>query len=73
MRWLFLWRPPCVLRRVIVHFTHNENSLRAVLWQSRGPWLTFRDVVLIRPDLSEKPLDGDAVIHRDVVLFLQGL
>ena len=42
MRWLCWWRPPCVLRRVLVNVTYNPNeALQGVLWRYRGGWLVI--------------------------------
>lgn len=74
MRWLLFWRPPCLLRRCVVNFTHDKTeALEGVLWSSRGGWLTFKDVsplVAGQPVPSEK-LPGDVVIHRSRIAFLQ--
>ena len=69
---MFWWRPPCVLRTVIVVLrSDDETALRGVLWQSRGPWLVLRDVELLKPAAAPARVDGDAVVHRDNVAFLQ--
>lgn len=65
-------RPPCLLRSVLVNFVHDHDSaLRGVLWQSRGPWLVLRDVTAIKPNQPPTIVDGDVVIHRSNVAFLQ--
>lgn len=72
--WLFWWRPPCLLRAVLVNLiSDDETALRGVLWSSRGPWLTLKDVSMVKQNLPLKPMDGDAVIHRSNVAFLQVL
>lgn len=74
MRSLCWWRPPCLLRRVIVNFTHDKTeALEGVLWSYRGGWLTLKDV---SPLVSGQPvpsakLPGDIVIHRSRIAFLQ--
>ena len=66
------WRPPCLLRSVLVNLVSDHDSaLRGVLWQSRGPWLVLRDVSVIKPQAAPTPVDGDVVIHRSNVAFLQ--
>ena len=72
MRWLFWWRPPCLLRAVIVNLTNGE-ALQGVLWSSRGPWLTIRDAKILVEGATPRPLDGEAVVHRDRVTFVQVL
>lgn len=68
------WRPPCLLRSVLVNLRHDhEAALRGVLWNSRGPWLTLRDCTLLRPNVEPVTMDGEVVIHRDNVAFFQVL
>jgi hypothetical protein len=72
MRWLCWWRPPCLLRRVIVNFTHDpEEAIEGVLWASRGPWLTVRDAVGSVRGAQPKKLVGEIVIHRTQIAFMQ--
>jgi hypothetical protein len=66
--------PPCLLRVVIVNLKSDGNAaIRGVLWQSRGPWLVLRDASMLQAGSGSPPppLDGDIVIHRDNVSFLQ--
>lgn len=65
-------RPPCLLRSVLVNLKHDADSaLRGVLWQARGPWLVLRDVTAIKAGAAPTPVDGEVVIHRENVAFLQ--
>lgn len=72
MRWLFWWRPPCLLRAVIINLT-DGNAIQGVLWSSRGPWLTVRESKLLVPNANATVIDGEAVLHRDRVTFIQVL
>ena len=47
--------------------------MQGVLWHSRGAWFVFRDVALLRAGSPPTPLDGEVVIHRSHVSFLQVL
>jgi len=49
------------------------TALRGVLWSARGPWLTFRDASLLKQGVSATPIDGEVIIHRSNVSFLQVL
>jgi len=61
-----------LLRSVLVNLVSDRDSaLRGVLWQSRGPWLVLRDVSVIKPSAAPLAVDGDVVIHRNNVAFLQ--
>ena len=72
--WLCWWRPPCLLRLVIVNL-HDDAApaIRGVLWRSRGPWLVLRDAALIKTHADPIAVDGEVVLHRAVVRFLQVL
>lgn len=57
---------------MLVNLKHDaDGALRGVLWESRGPWLVLRDVSAIRTNTPPTPVDGDVVIHRDNVAFIQ--
>lgn len=73
MRWLFWWRPPCLLRAVIVNLTDGQTAIQGVLWNSRGAWLTIRDAKLLVANTTPQTIDGEAVVHRDRVSFVQVL
>jgi len=70
---LLWWRPPCLLRLVIVNLKAEETALRGVLWRSRGAWLTLRNASILKTDGSAAPLDGEVVVHRSNIAFLQVL
>jgi hypothetical protein len=73
MRWLLFWRPPCLLRSVIVNLKSDpESAIKGVLWSARGPWLTFKECSLLKPGQTTS-VDGDVVLHRSNVAFLQVL
>lgn len=64
--------PPCVLRTVIVTPKSDQASaIKGVLWQYRRRWLVLREPVLLRPATPPTPLDGELVMHRDNVAYLQ--
>jgi len=72
MRWLCFWRPPCLLRRVIVNFTSDDTeAIEGVLWSSRGPWLTLRDASALKENKLPAKMPGDVIVHRTQVKFLQ--
>lgn len=74
MSWLWWWRPPCLLRTVSVQFTHDESlAIEGVLWSARGPWLTLRRAQLLKAGSGPAALDGEVVVHRDQIAFLQVL
>lgn len=72
MHWLFFWRPPCLLRRVIVNFVHDPSeAFEGVLWAYRGRWLTLRDVSGLKAGQDPTKLPGELVVHRSQVAYLQ--
>ena len=74
LEWLAWWRPPVVLRTVIVNLKDDHASaLRGVFWSQRGPWLTLTRAELLKAGASPTPLVGDVIVHRDNVSFLQVL
>lgn len=72
MEWLFWWRHPALYRTVIVNLaTDDPPAIRGVLWQTRGAWLVLRQAALIKAHGDPLPVDGDVVVHRSVVTFIQ--
>jgi hypothetical protein len=72
MSWLCWWRPPCLLRRVIVNFTHNpDEAIEGVLFSSRGGWLTLKDATALHAGREPAKLPSDVVVHRSQIAFLQ--
>jgi hypothetical protein len=72
MHWLCWWRPPCLLKRVLVNFTSDSTeAIEGVLGSSRGPWLTFFDVTAFKAGQPPTKIPGDAVVHRSQIKFLQ--
>ena len=72
MRWLCWWWPPCLLSPVIVNLKDDPTTaIKGVLWATRGPWLTVRNASLLKANQLPTALDGEIVIHRSNVSFLQ--
>ena len=74
--WYWLDRPPCVRQRVVVALkSQPPSSLEGVFWAYRGPWIVLRDVRQLDSDAMGNArvssVDGDAVIHRSNVEFIQ--
>jgi hypothetical protein len=71
---LLWWRPPCLHRVVVVHLiAETDTAIRGVLWQSRGAWLVLKKGFVLKPGLNPEPADGDVLVHRNNVAFLQVL
>ena len=72
MRWLCWWRPPCLLKRVIVNLRHDPTeAFEGVLWSARGPWLTLRDASALKADHPPTKLPGHIVIDLARIAYLQ--
>lgn len=59
-----------LLRRVLVNL-NDDRAFDAVLYARRGPLLVLRDVRLIEPGLDPVALDGEVIIERPRVAFIQ--
>ena len=71
MRWVAWWRPPCLLRAVVVNLKGESSAVRGVLWRARGPWLVLVDAAVLQPGHEPVPVDGEVILHRNAVLFMQ--
>ncbi|MFE2600118.1 hypothetical protein ACFXCZ_27125 [Streptomyces sp. NPDC059396] len=69
---MFAWRRTAVRRRVVVNLADNK-AFTGVLWARRGPLLVLRDVRLLHPGAPEVPVDGEVVVERARVEFIQVL
>jgi hypothetical protein len=63
---------PRLRRRCIVNLREGD-SIEGVLWTRRGRWLVLKDARLIHGDDRPVPADGEVLIDRDQVNFLQVL
>jgi hypothetical protein len=71
-RWFFWWRPPCLLRRVIVNVTYRpDEAIRGVLWSYRWGWLTLKECEGLTVGQQPAPIDGDVTIHVSKVAYFQ--
>lgn len=63
------WRT-LVRRRVVVNLL-TDRAFVGILWAQRGPLLVLRDAVMHEPGRQPSPVDGEVVIERDQVEFIQ--
>lgn len=68
-----LWQLPRRRRRVLVNLLHDEGTVEGVLWQRRGVWLIVKDARLLRRNGDTVPIDGEVLIDKAGVAFLQVL
>ena len=53
--------------------TRTDRAFRGVLWQKRARYLVLRNVELLKVGGETAPVDGEVVIERDNVDFIQVL
>jgi len=73
---VILGLPPCRLRVIVVNLKSDpDNALEGVLWSARGDWYVLRNGALVNPnadpDKRRIPAEGELVIHRGNIAYLQ--
>lgn len=66
---MFWWRRTAVRRRVVVNLA--DKAFSGVLWAKRGPLLVLRDATLMQHGAADTPMDGEVVVERSRVEFIQ--
>lgn len=66
---MFWWRRTALRKRVVVNLA--DKAFAGVLWAKRGPLLVLRDVTLMEPGAADTALDGEVVVERSRVDFIQ--
>lgn len=66
---LAAWQRTCVRKRVVVNLA--DQAFSGVLYARRGPLLVLRDAQLLTPAGPPQPVDGEVVIERSRVQFIQ--
>jgi small nuclear ribonucleoprotein (snRNP)-like protein len=61
-----------VRRRVVVNLA-SGRAFRGILWAKRGPLLVLRDATMYEPGVPPVAVDGETVIERRTVEFIQVL
>ncbi len=59
-----------VRRRVVVNLV-GDRAVTGVLWSRRGGFLVLKDAQLLEPGAQPVTMDGDVLIERDRVEFVQ--
>jgi small nuclear ribonucleoprotein (snRNP)-like protein len=65
-----VFRKVLLHRTVIVNLT-NGDSISGVLYRDPGNLLVLMNAVYLHPGTEPAPLDGETVIERTQVLFVQ--
>ncbi|HAM57582.1 MAG TPA: hypothetical protein DCQ64_20095 [Candidatus Rokubacteria bacterium] len=73
MQWLWRLsgRIPCLRREVIVNLSDGATAIRGVLIDVAGPWFVLKQASVLQVGSKPVAMDGDAVIDRAKVLFIQ--
>ena len=58
-------------RRMVVVNTKTERAFRGVLWRARGRYLVLRNAEMLGPQRESTPVDGEVVIERANIDFVQ--
>lgn len=66
---MFAYRRTAVHKRVVVNLA--DTAFDGILWVQRGPLLVLRDAKLLQPGAEPVPLDGEVLIERARVEFIQ--
>lgn len=59
-----------VRRKVVVNML-TDRAFVGVLWAKRGPLLVLRNVTMHEPGAEPTTVDGEVVVERDQVEFIQ--
>ncbi len=67
---MFAYRRTALRKRVVVNLT-TEKAFVGVLWAQRGPLLVLRGAELHESGRPPLPMDGEVVVERARVDFVQ--
>lgn len=59
-------------RRVFVHTTEGR-SFRGVFWRQRAEFIVLREAMMLAPGHEPTPVDGEVLVYRPQVTFIQVL
>lgn len=69
---MLAYRRTVVRRRVLVNLV-NGRAVEGVLFRQRGPLLVVKDARLHEPGAEPAAVDGEVVVERSRVDFIQAL
>jgi hypothetical protein len=67
---VFAWRRLALRRQVVVNLT-DGSAIAGVLYRKVGSLLVIRDAVVHEPNRTPLPIDGEAIVQLNRVLFTQ--
>lgn len=67
---MFSFRRTLTRKKVVVNL-RTSRAFVGILWARRGPLLVLRNVTMHEPGAAPAPVDGEVVVERDQVEFIQ--
>lgn len=67
---MFDFRRTLERRNVVVNL-RSSRAFVGILWARRGPLIVLRNVTMHEPGAPAAPVDGEVVIERDQIEFIQ--
>lgn len=68
------WSPWCdLVRRKVVVNVDTGQAFEGILWKRSGPLLILRNTTLHERGAQPQPIDGEVVVERHHVEFIQVL
>lgn len=72
--WHFIelvWARRLQVRRKVLVALHTGQAIQGVLWTRRNNFLVLKDAQLLEPGAQPTRMDGDVIVERDQVLYVQ--
>jgi len=67
---VFNFRRTLVRKKVVVNL-HSGRAFVGILWAQRGPLVVLRNATMHEPGAQPSTIDGEIVIERSQVEFIQ--
>jgi small nuclear ribonucleoprotein (snRNP)-like protein len=67
---VFDFRRTLTRKKVVVNL-HSSRAFVGILWAQRGPLIVLRNVTMHEPGAAVASVDGEVVIERSQVEFIQ--
>lgn len=58
-------------RKKVVVNLHSSRAFVGILWAQRGPLIVLRNVTMHEPGAAPADIDGEVVIERSEIEFIQ--
>lgn len=60
-----------LVRRLVIVNLKSGRAFRGILWKQAGPLLVLRNAEMLEPNRTPVPADGEVIIERAEVEFIQ--